>query len=102
MIGLENERMPLRSRLLAVPSLKEKYLGYVRQIAEESLDWSKLGPTLAGYREVVKPVVMEDTRKLSTNEAFEAATADAVPEQGMSYRKFAEERSAYLLKATDK
>ena len=39
LIGLENPRMPLRSKLLAVPELKEKYLQCVRAIAEHSLTW---------------------------------------------------------------
>ncbi len=103
LIGLENERMPLRSRLLAVPSLKEKYLGYVRQIAEDSLDWSKLGPTLGQFRDSVSPIVMEDSRKLSTDEAFDSSTAvDKLPETGMSYRKFAQERSKFLLESLEK
>src|SRR5262249_14431991 len=38
LIGLDDPRKPLRSRLLAVPSLRARYLKYVRQIAEESLD----------------------------------------------------------------
>ena len=39
---------PLISKLLAVPSLRTRYLGYIRDIAEKWLDWKKLGPKLRG------------------------------------------------------
>ena len=38
LVGLENDRTP-SSRLLAVPAPPTRYLQYVREIAEESLDW---------------------------------------------------------------
>jgi spore coat protein CotH len=43
LIGLDDLRKPLRSRLLAVPRLKARYLAHVRTIAEDKLDWKKLG-----------------------------------------------------------
>src|SRR6185503_5291693 len=42
--GEDEPTKPLLSRLLAVPKLRARYFGYVRQIAEQSLDWNKLGP----------------------------------------------------------
>ncbi len=98
LVGLDNERMPLRSRLLAVPELRQRYLQYVNQIAEESLDWQQLGPVVDGYRDLIAPTVKEDTRKLSTYEAFLAATrSDSDGAEGpMSLRKFAVERSEFL------
>ena len=39
LVGLDDPRMPLRSRLLAVPELREQYLANVRTIARQSLDW---------------------------------------------------------------
>jgi hypothetical protein len=90
--------MPLRSRLLAIPELRERYLKYVNQIADESLAWSKLGPVVEGYRDLIEPLVKADTRKLSTNEAFLAATSSDLKETGdqMSIKKFATERIKYL------
>lgn len=93
--------MPLRSRLLAVPALRERYLRYVNEITDESLAWSKLGPTVEAYRDLVAPLVKKDTRKLDSYEAFVAATRssadgpDKKAEQ-MSLQKFAVERSKYL------
>src|SRR5205085_1208787 len=54
LVGLNDARMPLRSRLLAVPALKERYLKYVRTIAEKQLDWKKLGPIVAVYRKLIE------------------------------------------------
>ncbi len=100
LIGLENDRMPLRSRLLAVPELRERYMQYVNQIATESLNWKNLGPVVDGYRDLIAPVVKADTRKLSSNEAFQTATgSDKAAGESMSIHKFAAERSKFLTSA---
>jgi spore coat protein CotH len=104
--GMDDAKKPLRSRLLAVPALRERYLDHVRQIAEEWLDWNKLGPVVAQYRALVEKEVEADTRKNSTFAAFEALTSDTPPTAearpgrpggGMNLREFAEKRRAYLL-----
>jgi hypothetical protein len=102
LVGLDDPRMPLRSRLLAVPSLRAKYLEHVRQLAETSLDWKNLGPMVAQYRELIKDDVKADTRKLETFEAFEQATSPATDSnqgQGrqVSLRSFAIQRRKFLL-----
>jgi hypothetical protein len=104
LVGLNDTRMPLRSRLLGVPALKERYLKYVRTIAEKQLDWKKMGPTVAGYRKLIEKAVEADTRKLYTLAAFRKATADSVEtEEGpfrgreVSLRAFAEGRRKFLL-----
>lgn len=71
---MNNPRTPLYGRLLAVPELREQYLKNVRTIAQESLDWEKLGPVVANLQELIEPEVKLDTRKLSSYEAFLAAT----------------------------
>ncbi len=103
LIGMNDARKPLRSRLLAVPSLREKYLQNVRAIAE-SLAWNNLGPVVAQYRALIEGEVEIDTRKLTSFAAFEIATADAIPpapvEGGRpprSLRAFADGRSRFLL-----
>jgi hypothetical protein len=90
LIGLDDERKPLRSKLRAVPALRAKYLGYVRDVADTWLDWNRLGPIARTYHNLIADDVKVDTRKLSTNEGFDAGLD--------SLRKFAEERRAYLLK----
>ncbi|TWT89009.1 CotH protein [Pseudobythopirellula maris] len=96
LVVVDEERMPLRSRLLAVPSLREKYLGYVQEIARDALDWDHLGPRVEHYRELIRPAVERDTRKLTTTEAFLAATSPARDAED-SLRAFAEGRRRYLL-----
>ncbi|QDV74469.1 CotH kinase family protein [Botrimarina mediterranea] len=106
-VGLDNDRTPLRSRLLAVPALKERYLEYVQQIAGDSLAWDHLGPQVHKYRELIHTTVERDTRKLTSTEAFLAATSsDAVKPKtglegkgrgGVSLRGFSEARTRYLL-----
>ena len=55
---------PLRSKLLAVPALRARYLAYVREIAETWLDWKKLGPMARTYQDLIREEVKLDTRKL--------------------------------------
>ncbi|MBX7103800.1 MAG: CotH kinase family protein [Gemmataceae bacterium] len=109
--GLDSARMPLRSKLLAVPELRTRYLEHVRTIAKESLDWEKLGPVIADYRKLIEKEVEADTRKLESYAAFQKATADTVappppagegqprrrPGNELSLRAFAEGRRKYLL-----
>jgi hypothetical protein len=105
--GLDDKRKPLRSRLLAVPALRERYLRYVRDIAKNWLDWDKLGPIVARQRALIEHEVEIDTRKLTTIEAFRRATspdappsptgAGEEPRQPTNLRGFAEERRRYLL-----
>jgi hypothetical protein len=110
-MGADDSRTPLRSRLLAVPALKARYLGHVRAIAEKDLDWKNLGPVVARFAESIGPELKADTRKLSSYEDFLAAvSADARPpaptpegrgpggpRSGMSLRAFADARRDYLL-----
>jgi spore coat protein CotH len=113
LVGLDNPRMPLRSKVLAVPALRAKYLANIRTIAEKSLDWKTLGPVVADYRKLIEKEVEIDTRKLDSFEAFKRNTADATPSGpgggpggrgfggGMNLRAFAEQRSRYLVNATE-
>lgn len=105
LVGLTDSRKPLRSKLLTVPSLRTKYLENVRTIAEKSLDWKKLGPVVADYRKLIEKEIEADTRKLSSYEAFKAATADdATPGRGreMPLRSFADQRRKFLLDYKEK
>ncbi len=101
LVGLTSTRMPLRSKILAVPKLKEQYLKNVKTIAEKSLDWKTLGPIVAGYRELVSEELKLDTRKLESHEAFLRTTADTVEGTArgreMALRTFADQRRKYLL-----
>jgi len=96
LIGLDDATKPLRSKLLAVPALRQRYVGYVREIAQKWLDWNTLGPRVAKYQALIAEDVKTDTRKLYSADAFKAETdGDA-----RSLRAFVDKRRAFLLKAT--
>jgi hypothetical protein len=96
LIGLNDPGKPLRSKLLAVPALRARYIAYVRDIAERWLDWKKLGPLAKSYQAVIADEVKLDTRKLYSTEAFETGLEGG--EDGL--RTFVEARREFLLKVT--
>jgi hypothetical protein len=93
LIGLDDQRKPLRSRLLAVPEFRARYLGYVREIAERWLDWERVGPMVSAWHAQIAPIVTAETRKLQSTEAFRAGLADGEE----SLRGFIRARREYLL-----
>jgi hypothetical protein len=99
-----DDSKPLLRRLLAVPALKARYLARVRTLAEEWLDWKKLGPVAMQYHALIANEVKADTRKLSSFESFQKGISEDVeqegfrgPERALSLKNFAEQRRAYLL-----
>lgn len=109
LVNLDDERKPLRRRLLAVPAYKQRYLECVAAIANDGLDPEKLGPVIADCRALIAKEVEADTRKLYSFAAFESAVSDslqpAAEEPGrrgtISLLRFAEERRRYLLSHPD-
>ena len=71
--GLNDSTKPLRSKLLAVPSLRAKYLGYTREIANKWLDWKTLEPIATRHHNLIAADVKADVRKLDTYAAFEGS-----------------------------
>ena len=97
LVGLDNERMPLRSVLLNNPKWQRQYLQNIRTLGEQ-LKWENIGPTVEQHRELISKEVAMDTRKLMTTEAFETATSSEKPEKGStSLRAFLDQRSEFLL-----
>ena len=103
LIGLDDPAKPLRSKLLAVPALRAKYLAHVRTIARDWLAWEKLNPVVAKYRAVIDDEVAADTRKLMSNDAYKRAVGEEVKGEAprgrpsTSLREFAEKRGKFLL-----
>ena len=106
--GLDDGKKPLRSKLLAVPSLRQRYLDHIHTLAEKDLEWKNLGAVVASYRELAGKEVAADTRKTSTTAEFETLTSDEPGEAkadaprgfshgGMPLKSFADQRRAYLL-----
>jgi len=83
----------LRSRLLAVPALRARYLAHVRDIASRWVDWKKIGPMALRYQALIGADVKSDTHKIDSFDRFDAARPDSV-------KAFADERRAYLLNYT--
>jgi hypothetical protein len=96
LVGLNDPTKPLRSKLLAVPALRERYLGYVRDIAQHRLDWGWLEPQVRAWVALVEDDVKQDTRKLYSHEAFQAEVG---PDGGL--RRFADQRRRFLLNVTE-
>ena len=94
LIGLDDATKPLRSKLLAVPALRAKYLAYCRQIATKWLDWKTLGPIVSQAHALIAADVKVDTRKLNSYEEFEASAQDL--------KTFADTRRALILNYAQK
>jgi spore coat protein CotH len=92
LVAINDPGKPLRSRLLRVPALRERYLGYVRDIAETWLDWSRLEPIVTQYHALIAEEMALDTRKLYGTREFDTGPA--------SIRSFVDRRRAFLLDAT--
>jgi spore coat protein CotH len=90
LVGINDESKPLRSKLLAVPALRTRYLSYVREIADKWLDWKTLGPTAQKYHDLIAEDVRVDTRKIYDNAGFDKGVE--------SIKAFADARREYLLK----
>ena len=89
LVGMSDATKPLRSKLLAVPALRAKYLGYVRDIATKGLDWKSLGPIVTRAQTLIDADVKADTRKLESYEDFQKSAA--------VLKEFADKRRAFLL-----
>jgi CotH kinase protein len=94
LVGINDSSKALRSKLLAVPALRQKYLGYVRDIARRWLDWNTLGPLVTKYQAVIADDVKLDTRKLNSTEEFTSGV--------QALKDFADRRRAYLLSYQEK
>jgi hypothetical protein len=95
-VAINDPGKPLRSKLLAVPALRAKYMGYVRDIATKWLDWTAVYPMLKSAHDLIGPEVRLDTRKLYGLAGFEAAIA---PENN-PLKSFMDDRRAFLLERT--
>ena len=109
LVAANDASKPLISKLLAVPELKAKYLGYVRDIGEKWLDWKKLGPIAEAYHAMILEDVKIDTHKLGSFEDFEKSLTQDISGRGfgpggggtIGLKNFADQRREYLLEQTD-
>jgi hypothetical protein len=102
--GADDPTKPLLNRLMQVPELRAKYLGYVRDINDKWLTWERLGPLAASYQALIAPDVRADLRKLGSTEEFTTGVTVDRPESfggpvtnpGLSLKSFVEKRHAYI------
>jgi hypothetical protein len=103
LVAADDANKPLLSRLLAVPALRARYLGYVRDMAQKWLSWEKLGPMAQQYHDLIAADVKADTRKLYSYEAFATSLTAGTPAtgggeaRGANLKSFVEQRRAFLL-----
>lgn len=97
LVAIDDPGKPLRSKLLAVPALREKYLAYVRDIATRWLDWDAIYPMLKASHDLIADEVRVDTRKLYDIAGFEAGIATT----GNPLKSFIDNRRTFLLNATE-
>ena len=95
LISQNDASKPIISKILAVPALRAKYLGFVREIAQKSLDWNALGPVVKQYRDLIAADVARETHKLFSTEEFPRGTAD-----DGTLRGFIDQRRQFLLSWT--
>ncbi|MGH9240290.1 MAG: CotH kinase family protein [Vicinamibacterales bacterium] len=98
LVATNDPGKPLRSKLLAVPALRAKYLSYVHDIATRWLDWKTVYPLLKSAHDLIGPEVRLDTRKLYDVEGFEAGMAASNADN--SLKSFLDSRRAFLLGRT--
>jgi len=108
LVSVNDTSKPLLAKLLAVPSLRTRYLGYVRDIAEKWLDWNKLDPLATQYQALIADAVKADTRKLDSTEAFlnsiggdEQSAGGSGGQRPSGLKSFVEQRRTFLLKRTE-
>jgi hypothetical protein len=104
--GSRDGSKPMLYRMLMVPELRERYLGYVGDIAENWLDWERLEPIVDDYRALIGEFVAADERKLFSTQEFDLGV-DGVGSgsgfggpgapPGLTLKALIEQRQAYLL-----
>jgi len=79
--------LPTHCGLLAEPVWYRRYRAYVRTIVEDSLDWERLGPWLAGIRQLIDGTVRRDQKSLYPYGLFVRNATEAVTLPGSSFSR---------------
>ncbi len=115
LVALEDTGKPLRSRLLKVPTLREKYLAHVKELATSALEPEAFAARIAELRKLIENRIAVETRGLSDLAGFQALTApmgasSVAPSEAAgprmrprtSLNAFAKSRREFLLRWTPK
>jgi len=65
-----NVNYPLLNRLLAVPTLRQRYLAHMRTILAEEFDTAYTNTTIDNFRNLVDTIVANDTKKIYTTAQY--------------------------------
>lgn len=76
--GMENEYLPLISRLFRNPRLRMRYLAHVKTISDESLKWKDIEPKIKKWRKLIGEEITKDTRKLYTDRSYQRSVETSV------------------------
>ena len=95
-LALENEdRAALSSKLLAVPKWRKQYLQNCRTLLDTWVDWTKVEPLVAKWKQQIEPIVAKDDKALYGYQAF-LDTLDQGSARTPGLKKFFTERRAFL------
>lgn len=106
LVAVNDAEKPLLSRLLAVPALRKRYLGYVRDINDRWLSWKVIEPIARQYQALIHDDVQLDSHKLFAFGDFSRALdgdGGAQERGGMtaapdiSLKAFLDQRHAWLV-----
>lgn len=90
LVAMNDPGKPLRSRLLQVPALRQRYLAYVKDIATNWLAWSAVEPIVRQSRALIAEDIKRDVHRLYGLSGFESGPAEI--------KSFVDQRRSFLLK----
>lgn len=88
-----NANYPLLNRLLAVPTLRQRYLAHMRTILAEEFDTAYTNLTINNFRALVDTIVANDTKKIYSTTQYNSEIA--------VLRNFINNRKNYLNSNTE-
>lgn len=66
----DDNRYPLLNKLLAVPSIRQRYLAHLRTIMQDALDQTTIDALIDDYFTTLDPYVSADTKKIYSYQEF--------------------------------
>ncbi len=106
--GIQDSTKPLRSKLLSIPVLRQRYLKYVKEIAEHHLSWKTIEPMAKYYQLLIDEYVKADNKKLCSYQEFKNAIDGKLvndnfhgPSIPVTIKDFVLQRQKYLLECDE-
>lgn len=96
LVLIKQERAPLVSVVLSVPTWRAQYLANCRELLDSWVDWNKIGPIIDRLRGQIEPLIKVDDKALYGHQGFLQAL-DQGSDRSPGLKKFFTERREYLL-----